>query len=334
MISWFRVVVASLVVSAAVPAFAADRYALVVSGALGAAEDGPKFNAWRSAFVSLLRDTYGYPADRVIVLADQEGDRVARATRENVRAALADLRRRAGKDDVVVVLLMGHGTGVDPEDAKFNLVGPDLSAREWAALVKPIAARVVFINTTAGSYPFLQAVAGPERIVLTATDSPAQQFDTVFPELFVKAFQEEGADADKNGRVSLWEAFTFAGAGVRGWFEQRGRLATERPVLDDTGDGVGRESEEKPATAGGHPSRPSGVDGTLARVTYIQPEAPVAQTGDAELTQLLTRRAQAESELELLRARKDAMTAEEYETALEKALLELARVDRLIRSRT
>jgi hypothetical protein len=333
-ISRFRVFVAFLIVCAAVPAFAADRYALVVSGALGTPEDGPKFNAWRSAFVSLVRDTYDYPADRVIVLADQEGNGAARATRENVRAALADLRRRARKDDVVVVLLIGHGTGVDPEDAKFKLVGPDLSAREWAALVKPIAARVVFINTTAGSFPFLQAIAGPERIVLTATDSPAQQFDTVFPELFVNAFEDAGADADKNGRVSLWEAFTFAGAGVRGWFEQRGRLATERPVLDDTGDGVGRESEEKPATPGGQPSRPSSVDGTLARVTYIQPEAPVAQTGDAELTQLLTRRAQVESELELLRARKDAMTAEEYEAALEKALLELARIDRLIRSRT
>jgi hypothetical protein len=334
--SWFRVFVASLVICAAVPAFAADRYAVVVTGALGTPEDGPKFNAWRSAFVGLLRETYGYPADRVVVLADEAGKGAARATRENVRSALADLHRRARKDDLVVVLLMGHGTGVDLEDAKFNLVGPDLSAQEWAALIKPIGARVVFINTTAGSFPFLQAIAGPERIVLTATDSPAQQFDTVFPELFVNAFEDAGADADKNGRVSLWEAFTFAGAGVRGWFEQRGRLATERPVLDDTGDGVGRESEDKPAPAAAavRPARPSAIDGTLARVTYLQPEAPVTQTGDAELTQLLTRRAQVESELELLRARKDAMTPEEYEAALEKTLLELARIDRLIRSRT
>jgi hypothetical protein len=326
--------IASLLIGAAVPASGAERYALVVTGAPGAPEYAEKFRAWRSAFVSLLRDTYGYPPDRVVVLAAEEGDGYGRATRENVRAALGSLRQRAGKGDVVVVLLMGHGTGVDTDDAKFNLVGPDLSAAEWAALVKPIAARVVFINTTGGSFPFLQALAGPERIVLTATDSPAQQFDTVFPELFVNAFQDQGADTDKNGRVSLWEAFSFASAGVRGWFEQRGRLATERPVLDDTGDGIGGESDDTSSIAAGQRPRLARADGTLARVTYIQPDAPAVQTGDAELTQLHVRRSELTSELELLRARKDQMAPREYEVALEKALLELARIDRLIRSRT
>ena len=44
--------------------------------------------------------------------------------------------------------------------------------------------------------------------MIAATDSVAQRFDTVFPEYFVKAFEEDAADLDKNGRVSLWEAFT------------------------------------------------------------------------------------------------------------------------------
>ena len=43
-----------------------------------------------------------------------------------------------------------------------------------------------------------------------------------------------------------------------------GQLATERPLLDDTGDGVGREA--------GAP----GPDGAVAQVTYLQPEARIA----------------------------------------------------------
>ena len=65
----------------------------------------------------------------------------------------------------------------------------------------------------------------------------------------------------KNGRVSIWEAFTYASAGVRQWFEQKGQLPTERPLLDDTGAGIGREAQNP------------GTDGAIARVTYLEPDA-------------------------------------------------------------
>ena len=81
--------------------------------------------------------------------------------------------------------------------------------------------------------------------MLTATDTAAQQFETVFPEFFVKAFDDAEADLDKNGRVSIWEAFTYASARRQASSSSRsGQLATERPLLDDTGDGVGREARK------------------------------------------------------------------------------------------
>ena len=57
-----------------------------------------------------------------------------KATRENVQRAFADLRKRLTKDDQLLVLLIGHGTSLDGEDAKFNLVGPDLSATRVGAI--------------------------------------------------------------------------------------------------------------------------------------------------------------------------------------------------------
>lgn len=306
---------------AASPAAAGDRYALIVTGASGGAQYEAKYKEWRTAFATMLRERFAYPADHVVVLAEDESGGARRATRENVRAAFNDLKRRSGKDDVVLVLLIGHGSS-EAEEAKFNLVGPDLTAAEWAALVKPIAGRLVFVNATSGSFPFLERLSGRGRIVLTANDSSAQQFETVFPEFFVRAFGDEGADLDKNGKVSILEAFRYASNGVKDWFESQGRLATERPLLDDTGDGVGREADVP------------GPDGTVAQVTYLQPDVPLITTTDTELAGLLRRRAELETALDLLKARKPTMTPEQYETALESLLLDLARVDQKIRAKS
>jgi hypothetical protein len=300
---------------------AAERFALVITGASGGDNYALKYAGWRAAFVDLLRGLK-YPDDHIVVLAEHEEGTTRKATRDNVRGALTDLRKRSGRDDVVVILLIGHGTSGDGDEAKFNLVGPDLSADEWAALIKPIPARVVFIDTTSGSFPFLKKIAGRNRIVITATDNAAQQFETVFPEFLVKAFGEEGADQDKNGKVSVWEAFQYASAHVRDWFVEKGQLATERPLLDDTGAGIGREFDTP------------GPDGPLAQTTYLEPEAPAANTGNAEVDALLRRRADLQNQLEQLRARKTNMPAEEYEAELEKILLELARIDRQVRNKS
>ncbi len=45
-------------------------------------------------------------------------------------------------------------------------------------------------------------------------------------------------------------------------YEQRGQLTTERALIDDNGDGVGREAEAP------------GPDGALARILYLDAEIP------------------------------------------------------------
>jgi hypothetical protein len=312
----------AIIWGSAVSAAASERYALVVTGASGGPQYAQQYEAWRTSFVNTLTDTWNYPDNHVFVLAETEGDGVAQATRDNVRRVLADIRAKATKDDVVLVLLIGHGTGAESDEAKFNLVGPDLSAVEWADLLRPIAGRLVFVDTASGSFPFLERLAGRGRIVVTANDSAAQQFETVFPGFFVKAFDDDGADLDKSGKVSIWEAFVYASDGVRRWFEGKGQLATERALLDDNGDAIGREADG------------AGRDNLLAQVTYLQPDRPIVETGDSELTGLLRRRAALETELEELRARKATMMPDDYEAALEKILLEIAQIDRRVRSKS
>ena len=310
-----------MLLASAAPA-RAERYALIVTGAAGGDAYDQKYSGWRTTFTATLRDSFKYDPDRIIALAEREADGVQQATRPNVQRALGDLRKRMTRDDQLLVLLVGHGTSLDGDEAKFNLVGPDLTASEWSDLLKPLPGRLVFVNTTGASFPFLRRLAGRGRVVLTATDSAAQQFETVFPEFFVKAFGDAAADLDKNGRVSMWEAFTYASSGVRQWFEQKGQLPTERPLLDDTGAGIGREAQNP------------GTDGAIARITYLEPDAALALPADTALAVLIKRRAELEASLEALKARKETMAEDQYDAELEKLLVEISRVGAQIRAKS
>jgi hypothetical protein len=285
-----------------------------MTGASGGSAYAEKYNAWRTALVTLLKQQLLYPDHRLFVLAESEGQNVAKATRENVRGLFGALRSRLMPDDTLFVFLIGHGTTADNDEAKFNLVGPDLTSSEWSQLLKPVPGRLVFIDTTAGSFPFMHRLAAPGRVVVTATDTAAQQFETIFPEFIVKALADPAADADKNGRVSIWEAFSYASAGVRQWFERNGQLATERPLLDDNGDGAGREAQNP------------GPDGALARAVYLAPELTDTSGDDR-----LRRRAELERQLDALRLRKASSPDPARDDAeIEKVLVEIARLSREI----
>ena len=297
---------------------AADRYAVVITGASGGPSYAEKYNRWRASLVATLKQRFRYPDDHLFALAELEGQGAAKATRDNVRRIFGDLKSRVHSDDLVFVVLIGHGTTADDGEAKFNLVGPDLSSIEWAEILKPIPSRVAFVDATGGSFPFMRRLAAPNRVILTATDSAAQQFETVFPEFFVKAFEDPAADADKNGRVSMWEAFVYASNGVRMWFDRQGQLATERPLLDDNGDGVGREAQNP------------GLDGALARAVFLAPEAP--ESANASDAPLLSRRAELERQLDDLRLRKaSSADPERYDADIEKILLEIAQISSRLR---
>lgn len=300
-----------------VGAGASDRYALIVTGALGEPSYADQYGRWRQAAVTALLEGMAFDESHIVTLFDG-GDADHAATAAGLRHAIERLRAWMKADDVLLVLLIGHGS-FDGAEAKFNLVGPDLSAAEWGALLNPLPGRVVFVDSTAASAPFLEAISGPRRIVITATDTPAQRFDTVFAEYFIQALTDPAADIDKNGRVSIWEAFVAASTGVRRHFAQRGQLPTERALLDDNGDRQGREAGS------------DGADGSVASRTYLDPDVPGAHETNQELLNLLQKRAQLQIEADDLKDRRQLLSAEEYQKEFERIMVELARLAREIR---
>ncbi len=263
------------------PVMAADTYALIVSGASGGAPYAAKYDGWRMTLVTALESTFGYDTDHVVSLGEASKDRILQAFR--------DLRSRVMRDDVLFVALIGHGAG-----EKFNLVGPDMSAADWAGQLASIHGRIVFVDMASSSFAFLGRVAAPGRIVITAAESTAQQFETVFPEFFVKAFTDASADADKDGRVSMSEAFSYANARVRAWFDQHNQLPTEHALMDDS--------------AG------------LAPATFLAPRPSAADDAVAR------RQAELEAAIGRLKAQRSSMPAAAYDAELERLLIELAQL--------
>ena len=294
---------------------------LIVSGAAGSDEYAEQQKKWRETLVAQLATRFAVPASRTVVLAEKAGDGLQAATAVNLRQALAAIRASQGTADTLLVVLFGHGT-FDGVDAKFNLVGPDLTSHEWRDALAGIPGRLVFVQTAWRASRSSPRWPHPNRVVMTATDSPQQKYDTVFGEHFVAAFTPEAAEADldKDGRISMWEAFAYAADASKRYYQQRGQLSVERALLDDSGDGVGRDVAKQ------------GEDGLLASRLFLDPD-PATASGDPSVTLLIGRRNTLETELDELRRKKGFMPDDDYDRELERVIVDIARVSRDIRRR-
>lgn len=301
-------------------AAAETRYALIVSGASGGEKYAAQMKQWRAGLQTALVERHGFDARNVRVLTDETETGATTGTAANLKAAFGEVRKSATRDDLVVVILLGHGT-FDGDVAKFNLVGPDLTASDWNQMLDAVPARLVVVNTTEASFPFLEALKAKGRVVITATNSAAQKYATVFPEYFVKALSEASTDLDKNGRTSVLEIFDATSQAVKQHYEQRGQLSTERALLDDNGDGNGREQGAE------------GPDGGLARIWNLDAE-PAAIANNPELAALVKQQRSLEAQAEELKQKKNDMPQPEWQAAYEKLMLELAKVSQEIRKKS
>ena len=202
-------------------------FLLIVVGLAGDPEQGELFRKW-AADLTAASERLGVARAHILQVGNERP-----ATRDGIQKAFRTLAERTSADDLVMVVLFGHGT-FDGRAAKFNLSGPDLAAADFAPLLGGLPSRhVVFVNTASASGPFIEALSGPGRTIITATRSGTEQFATLFGGFFVDALTAEAADADKNRRVSVIEAFEHAKREVARAYEREGLLATEHALIDD-----------------------------------------------------------------------------------------------------
>ena len=304
---------------------AAQTYLVVVSGLGGEARYRAAFQEWGSTLVSAARDRFAIPAEHIVYLTESpelHSAASAKSTKVNIEAALDRLAMEVEPDALVAIVLIGHGSAVAGA-SRINLPGPDMTAEDFAALLARFPSQqIVFANLSSASGEFVSVLSGERRVIITATKSGLERHESVFAGHFVEAFAAEGADTDKDERVSLLEAFDYARLEVARVYESDNRLLTEHALLDDNGDGEGSTE----------PSLES-ADGATAAQIFLEPATSqvVDAATDPELAALYETRRDLEGAVAALRARRDQMPAEEYEQELERLLLELARTNRRIR---
>lgn len=305
----------TLLLAPAATALAQSTHLVVVVGLAGDPEHGELFKKWATSLAGTATGTLNVPKENVTLLAD------AAATRDGVAKALGEVAGKAGEQDTVVIVLFGHGTFA-AKVAKFNLTGPDMTPQDFAPLLtKMKSKRVVLANTTSASGPFVEALSGPGRVIVAATRTGGEMFAPLFGGPFVEAFSTEGADADRDGKVSILEAFDHAKRSVAASYQREGLMATEHAVLDDNGDKEGSLEPGRQAK-----------DGQSAAVLAIGSMRRQAAPANEKLRALYAERDALERRLESLKLLKSGMDAAKYAAELEKLATDLALKTREIRA--
>jgi hypothetical protein len=152
---------------------------------------------------------------------------------------------------------------------------------------------------TSASGASFDALAKPERVVITATKTGSEKNATMFARYWAEALRDASADTDKNEVISALEAFRYAERKTKKHYEDQQRLATEHPRLEGE------------------------LAGTFALVRYGQASAAFSDPAKAGL---LAKREQIERRIDALKLQKAAMPEAQYRKELTALLLDLARV--------
>ncbi len=291
-----------------------SRVLLIVTGAAGEAQFEPMFDQW----AQLWDDNAALAGFRVIRVGP-------RGEQQSARQQLHDKLNMLASDRSILeawIVFIGHGT-FDGSSARFNLIGPDVTADELAEWLQPRNRLTVIINCASSSAPFAAALTGSNRMIVTATSSGFEQNFARFGRYLPEAIIDPGHDLDKDNQVSLLEAFVAAANKTQEYYDSESRLATEHAMIEDNGDGLGTPFQWFRGTRIIKQTREkTEPDGRRANQVFFLPSQHEQQLTPGQRAE----RDRLETMIESLRRQKDKLDEEQYYNRLEPILLDLARL--------
>jgi hypothetical protein len=285
---------------------------VLVIGAEGTPEYGRNFNEWADRWAEAAAT-----GGATVTLIGRDDDQII-SDRERLQQVLAG--EALSSQHPLWLVLIGHGT-FDGRQARFNLRGEDVSASELADWLQECRRPLAVINCSSASAPFIDRLAGPERIMVTATKSGSEVNFSRFGDYLSRAIADLSADLDKDGQVSLLEAFLQASRQTRAYYDGQRLLATEQALLDDNGDARGVRADFfsglQPTTQaeGGE-----ALDGLRAHQWHLVPSEEERRLPE----EMRQRRNELELQLAALRERKGELEENAYYELIEPILLEIA----------
>ncbi len=286
---------------------------IVIQGAAGEEEFGKLFSEWAKQWME-VGERGGLKTTLI------GGGKQGEAT------DLDRLKELLGKTpeggEPMWLVMIGHGT-FDRRQARFNLEGPDFTATEMDGWLARFSRTVVVINAASASAPFMDRLSGPGRVVVTATKSGSEVQFTRFGGYMARAINSDEGDLDKDGQVSLLEAFLLAAKLTEEFYVSEGRLSTEHALMDDNGDAKGTRSEFfKGVRAVKKPKGGLSLDGGRAHQLHVV-LGEFEQSMPAELRQ---KRDALEREVFVLREKKNKLPEKDYYDQLENLMLRIGAI--------
>jgi hypothetical protein len=290
-----------------------QRTLVLVVGAAGEPEYGKQFSAW----ADLWKQAAAKGGLQTFVIGEDKDDENDCSRMTGILTN--EMAKPAGE---LWLVFIGHGT-FDGRTAKFNLRGPDISADDLTAILKPCKRPLTVIQCASASGPFLNALSVPGRVIITATRSGNEVNATRFGGYLARAIADPAADLDKDGQASLLEAYLLASRQVEQFYKEAGRLATEHALLDDNGDGLGTPADWfRGVRAIKTAANGKSVDGVRAhQLNLVRGEAEQNLSTTAR-----ARRDELEKRLNELRLRKGEMKEGDYYNELESIMIETSRL--------
>jgi hypothetical protein len=326
---------------------AGQQHLILIQGAAGSDEFQTQFSEWAARWMTAAHqagahltaigtnpsttDSEPISAETVTdtelpaasVAAEGESEPTAKSDAELLRDAISEAIAIESAEPLWIVFI-GHGT-FDNRTASWNLKGPDLSADELANLCRDARRPLAVIACASSTSPFINALSGPNRIVVSATKDGGQVQFSRFGDAMSKAISSLDADINRDGETSLLEAWLFASRRTAEFYKTEGRLATEHSLLDDNGDQKGTRAESFVGDrVADNIENAAELDGQLAsKWAFVR--SPAERLLTAEQRQ---QRDELEQQLEELRKKRDSLPEPEYLNQLEAILRPLAHIYR------
>jgi len=302
----------------------AQTHVVIVSGLGGEKKYHDSFIQISQSIATAANKRWGIPDTAIVWLGEDSVSRApyfrGQSTKVNVERIVGQIAAKAAQGEQFILILVGHGSG-EGEDSKISIPGPDLSARDFAQLLAKFPTqKVAFVDLTSASGDILPIVSAPNRVVITATKSSFERNESRFAQFFADALSKDVADADKDGRVSLLEAYRYALIETKRVYDSDTRLQTEHAQLDDMG------AKNGVADPDGRTGQ-----GLLARRFFFDAGMSKAAGNDPRIAALYKDKFALEDQIDSLKLKKTAMNADSYDDALEALLVQLARKSKTIR---
>ncbi len=273
----------------------AASHTLIVSGLGGEPQYEERFEANASEIARIAAELAEAP-EHVVKLTG------AQATRDAIRRELKALAGRVKEEDMVTVVLIGHGT-YDGEEYRFNIPGRDVTGSELRELLAELRAREqLIVNTTSASGATIEQWARPGRVLITATKSGGERTATRFAQYWAQALKDGNADSNKDEIVTASEAYEYASRQVAAAFKADVALATEHSRLE------GGDAAENLAVA------------RLGSSAIL--------STDPEVKALLAQRTALENDIEAIKTRRGTLSEDAYYDELESVLVKFALLQR------